>query len=138
MKILTLLFLLFFFLSSCSINIPPQGLGPDAEIVSQALNLQLTQIESKLSQKLKLPIPEFSVSNIKIKSTTPTYLADLATYHLKGSYNLKLKQARKIVIQKNNFFDLFVQRQTEGKTWRLLQNDGKQWSSYLIERTKKS
>jgi hypothetical protein len=47
---------------------------------------------------------------------------------------------RQTVTQKKNAFEIYLQRQSEGKTWRLLQREVKdgqageaQWSSYLIE-----
>jgi len=139
MKQLLSLFLLLLFLSACSSIKPPTEFAPDGETISQALILQIKQTQNRLSQELKLPEPEFSISQINIKTIEPIYIANLAAYHLSGTYTFKLKQSHKSISQKDNLFDLFLQRQAEGKTWRLLvknlANNGteNQWSSYLIQ-----
>ncbi len=131
--------ILILFLSACSSVKPPTEFAPDGQTVTQALIIQLRQTQNRLNQRLKLPEPQFSVSQINIKNIEPVYVANLAAYHLKGTYTLNLKQSKQSITQKNNLFDLFLQRQAEGKTWRLLTQDidshdaKTKWSSYLIE-----
>ncbi|MFM7441150.1 MAG: hypothetical protein ACKO2V_21570, partial [Snowella sp.] len=83
------------------------------------------------------PSPEFEISEIRIKIIEPVFIEGLSSYHLQGRYNLKLKLPRQEVSQKGNQFEIYLQRQIEGKTWRLLRRQvnsegDSQWSSYLI------
>jgi hypothetical protein len=138
MKQLFSLIVLVWLLTACGSYAPPTEYAPNGEIVAQALLLQIQQTENRLAQELNLPEPQLSVSKIKIKTIEPIYVANLAAYHLSGTYNLKMKQSHKTIQQQNNAFELFLQRQVEGKTWRLLRKNvvdkdrENQWSSYLI------
>ncbi|GAB4526454.1 MAG: hypothetical protein Tsb0014_06600 [Pleurocapsa sp.] len=132
------LVIIILLLSSCGYRTPPKELAPTGEIVKQAIALQLRQTEQTLAQKLNLADPEIKISNIRVKQLQPIFVADLPTYHLQGKYNLQLKLSRRQIEQKNNAFDVYLQRQAEGKTWRLLrkeynENNERQWSSYLID-----
>jgi hypothetical protein len=65
-------------------------------------------------------------------------ISELPAYHLTGFYNVTLTLPRQTVTQKRNAFEIYLQRQSEGKSWRLLQRqvnaeEKTQWSSYLIE-----
>lgn len=135
-KILAVMAILL--LTACGAPSPPTELAPPGEIVEKAILLQLKQTEQNLSQKLNASTPELELGRIDVKQIEPVYIAKLPAYHLQGSYNLKLKLARQQVNQKKNEFDIYLQRQIEGKTWRWLkkeppQADGKSvWTSYSI------
>lgn len=136
------LIIIIFLLSGCSYGTPPKELAPTGEIVKNAIALQLEQTEQNLAKQLNLASPEINISDIRVKQLKPLFIAELPTYHLQGKYNLKLKLSRRQIKQKNNTFDVYLQRQAEGKTWRLLRkelndNDHNQWSSYLIESSEK-
>ena len=124
-------------LNGCGLRTPPIELAPNGEIVKNAIALQLEQTEQTLAQQLNLAAPEIKISKIRVQKLQPLFVAQLATYHLQGKYNLKLKLARRQIAQKNNAFDIYLQRQAEGKTWRLLKKDSQgrqtQWSSYLVD-----
>lgn len=124
--------ILIFCLTACGRGTPPLELAPDGDIVQKAIALQISKTESILSQKLNATPPQVEVSNVKVKQIEPLYINKLAAYHLQGTYNLKLSLPRKKVIQKNNPFDIYIQRQAEGKTWRLLRKENDLWRSYLI------
>ncbi|PSF36245.1 hypothetical protein C7H19_13640 [Aphanothece hegewaldii CCALA 016] len=131
--------LLILMLNACSSLTPPIELAPNGEIVKKAIALQLKQTETALSESLMASSPQFDLNQIKVKNIDPLFIAHLATYHLQGTYNLKLKLPRQKVTQQSNPFDIYLQRQVEGKTWRLLRRDlhdddaQPQWTSYLIE-----
>jgi hydroxypyruvate isomerase len=130
-------FVLIFLLNACSSVKPPLEFAPDGEIVQKAIALQLSQTQQGLGQQLNASRPEFKITQISVKKIEPIAVSNLAAYHLKGTYNLTLILPRKQVKQKNNHFDLYLQRQIEGKTWRLLKRNlnssqQPQWSSYLI------
>ncbi|MGF1539180.1 MAG: hypothetical protein ACFCU5_01810 [Pleurocapsa sp.] len=124
-------------LNSCGWRTPPTELAPNGEIVKKAIALQLSQTEQTLAKQLSLTAPEINISNIRVQKLQPLFIAKLPTYHLQGKYNLKLKLTRRQITQNNNSFDVYLQRQAEGKTWRLLKKDNSKerslWSSYLID-----
>ncbi len=126
-------------LTACQPAKPPVEFTPDGAIVQKAIALQLEQTERRLSKQLKVPVPTFEISKINVKNNDPVFIEDLAAYHLTGTYRLKLQLPHQEVIQTKNPFDIYLQRQAEGKTWRLLSKTIKnsttkpQWSSYLIE-----
>jgi hypothetical protein len=129
--------ILILLLTGCSAANPPTEFAPDGEVVENAILLQLSQTEQRLSQQLNASYPQLEISQIQVKKLDPVFIADLAAYHLQGTYNLKLILPRQEVMQKNNPFDIYLQRQIEGKTWRLLKREvisGKktQWKSYLV------
>ncbi len=126
-------------LVACSSPAPPTEFAPDGEIVAKAIALQLNQTQQRLSQQLKATVPDVEISQIQVKLLEPVLVEELPTYHLQGTYYLKLILPRQQVNQPKNPFDIYLQRQAEGKTWRLLRRDALpgsqqvQWRSYLVE-----
>ncbi len=118
---------------------PPTQFAPDKETITEALQLTIYQTQSQIAEQLNTSQPEFNIDHIKVKEILASYLDNLALYHLTGSYDLKLKLPHRSLRQKNNPFDLYLQRQAEGKSWRLLKKNAQenQWSSYLITLPKK-
>ena len=125
-------------LTACGTATPPREFAPGGEIVAKAIALQFSQTQQSLSQQLNISVPQFDLSQIEVKQIEPISIGNLPTYHLQGTYYLSLKLPRRQVTQKNNPFDIYLQRQAEGETWRLLKrefaaaNSQPQWSSYLI------
>ncbi|MDJ0660859.1 MAG: hypothetical protein QNJ42_15435 [Crocosphaera sp.] len=125
-------------LTACQTTTVPLEFAPDGNIVQQAITLQLNQRLTPLSQQLKTEKPQLDISNINVQKIDPVTIANLPSYHLIGTYNLKLILPRQKVKQSDNKFDVYLQRQAEGKTWRLLSKDNKisnqesTWKSYLI------
>lgn len=119
-------------LTACGI-----GLEPSSKIVQRALALQLEQTQQQLSQQLDLKVNSFEINRVAISQQQPLKIQDLPAYHVQGNYNVTLKLPRRRVTQQNPF-DIYLQRQQEGKTWRLAipQSGGKQttpnWRTYLI------
>ena len=142
-----LILLLVVMLTACGGNTPPKGLAPGKDIIKHAIARQLTLTEDRLTTQLDRSTPaNFEVKNLKVKTLNPLYIADLATYEVSGTYNLKLNLPRQDITQERNEFDIYLQRQAEGKTWRLLieqkstsqppqektQEQESVWTSYLI------
>lgn len=131
--------LIILLLNACSSLTPPLEFAPDGDIVKKAIVLQLKQTEATLSEYLMASNPKLDINQINVKKIDPIFISHLASYHLQGTYNLKLKLPRQKVTQQSNPFDIYLQRQVEGKTWRLLRRDlhdgdaQPQWTSYLIE-----
>ena len=129
--------ILILLLTACSVATPPTEFAPPGEIVENAILLQLSRTEQLLSQQLNVAEPQLEISQIQVKQIEPVYIDDLAAYHLHGIYNLKLTLSRQEITQKHNPFDIYLQRQIEGKTWRLLIKEllPEQvpiWKSYLV------
>lgn len=134
--------------SSCAERTPPKELAPDNQIIKSAIALEIAQIEQTLAQHLDISMPNLKITDLRIDQVEPIYIAKLATYHLQGKYNLKLKLSRRQATQTNNFFDLYLQRQVEDRDssatsqetveqtpdlWRLLKPEkNSTWSSVPI------
>ena len=126
---------------ACQGSPPPLEFAPDGAVVKQAILLQLSQTQAKLSQNLNANQPEFTVSKIAVEDIDAITVNRLPTYRLKGTYSLKLKLPRQTVKQPRNPFDVYLQRQSEGESWRLLRRDidpasqEAHWTTYLIAPT---
>jgi hypothetical protein len=126
-------------LFACQAAKPPLEFAPDGAIVQQAIAFQLERTQAELSRQLDAPPPRFTVSQITVNTIEAIVVNSLPAYHLRGVYNLKLFLPRQTVTQKKNPFELYLQRQQEGKSWRLLQRDidprteAVRWSSYLVD-----
>jgi hypothetical protein len=115
--ILTVIFLIGF--TGCGTNTPSLGLAPSKSLVQKAIALQVSQTQHQLSQQLQSSPPKIEVTQVKLKQLEPLFIEGLPTYHVWGTYNLKLELPQQVTQQKNPF-DVYLQRQQEGKTWRLL------------------
>ncbi|MBD2654151.1 hypothetical protein H6G45_11800 [Synechocystis sp. FACHB-383] len=126
-------------LNACQSSPPPLEFAPDGAVVQQAITFQLNRTQTALSQHLNAPTPDFEISKINVKKIEAIAVDNLPAYHLTGGYDLKLILPRQTVTQKQNPFDLYLQRQSEGKSWRLLKKDidprtnEEKWGSYLVE-----
>ena len=140
---LFLVLLLSLVLTACGNNTPPKGLAPGRDIVKHAIARQLTLTEDRLTSQLDNPTTtDFEIKKLNIKTLTPLYIADLPTYQINGTYSLNLNLPRQEITQENNPFEVYLQRQVEGKTWRLLIPKNREqvqeekqvttWKSYLI------
>ncbi len=125
-------------LNACQTATVPLEFAPDGNIVQKAIALQLSQRLNPLSQQLNTQKPQLDIGNINVKNIDRVVISELPTYHLQGTYNLQLILPRQKVKQNKNKFDVYLQRQAEGKTWRLLSKENKTsieespWKSYLI------
>ena len=122
------------------------GLEPSSQTVQRALVKlnevvapQLSQPTQQLTQQLHPP--SFKINQLVITEKKPFVIQDLSTYRVRGTYDLTIKLPRRRVTQQHNPFDIYLQRQKEGKTWRLVlpQSTGKDgaptWRTYLIQST---
>ncbi|MEA5419932.1 hypothetical protein VB712_11935 [Spirulina sp. CCNP1310] len=107
-------------LTSCSGGQPSISLAPTQEIIRKAIVLQVQQSQTALSAQLQAAIPDLTIRHIKVDQLESLYLAKLPTYHLQGHYDLSLELPDQTLDQNRNSFDIYLQRQREGKTWRWL------------------
>ncbi len=126
--------LLVALLTACSGN----GL-PSKNLVRKAIALQVGQTQQELSQQLKLSLPKsaLKIDRVEIAEQTPVTIQDLPSYRVQGTYDFTLKLKTQEANQRDNPFEVYVQRQREGKTWRLAQPQQTEnettWVTSLIE-----
>ncbi|MFN5516102.1 MAG: hypothetical protein ACK5CA_15525 [Cyanobacteriota bacterium] len=130
--------LLLFTLGACQSAPAPLEFAPDGPVVRAALTYQLQQTQQRLGEKLEAPPPQVTLSNIRVETLEPTTIQNLAAYHLRGRYDATLTFPGQRRRTPNTAFEIYLQRQEEGKSWRLLQREvlpdqTTQWYSELIE-----
>ncbi|HEY9599093.1 MAG TPA: hypothetical protein V6D33_15615 [Cyanophyceae cyanobacterium] len=126
-------------LTACGTNTPTLGFAPNKQLVEKAIALQLSQTQQRLTQQLHSSPPKFEITQVKLKQLEPLFINSLPTYHFRGTYSLKFKLGKQPLTQQNNQFEVYLQRQNEGKTWRLAIPQQSEpgasvtWRSYLIQ-----
>ncbi|AFY41027.1 hypothetical protein [Nostoc sp. PCC 7107] len=115
------------------------GLLPTSELVRKAIALGLEQTKQELSQKLDLDFQGLEIQQLKIAEEKPLTIQNLPAFRVKGKYDLIIKLPQRQLKQLQQPFELYLQIQQEGKTWRLLLPDKtskdapRVWRSYLIQ-----
>lgn len=96
------------------------GGGPPAEIVQGAIALQLEQIQQELGQELRLgEVPTtIAIKKVCIRDRQALTIQNLPAYQITGTCDYTVQLPHHAFPQKNNPFEVFVQSQSEGKTWR--------------------
>jgi hypothetical protein len=114
------------------------GLLPNSELVQKAITLQLEQTQQQLSQKLDLDFRGFEIKQLSINQEQPLTIQNLPAFRVRGTYDLTVKLPKRQLTQPRQAFEVYLQIQQEGKTWRLLLPDKERkdtqpiWHSYLI------
>ncbi len=121
-------------LSACTVSVlaPPRGL------IEKAVVWQFQQTQTQLKQQLDLDIKNVDIKNIAIAQQRPLSIENLPAFRIQGSYDVVLKLPKRQLSQPHRDFDVYMQLQREGKTWRVLQpnpNDSNpsSWQSFVIE-----
>ncbi|MEA5599577.1 hypothetical protein [Nostoc sp. UHCC 0252] len=115
------------------------GLLPTSELVQKAIALGLEQTQQKLSQQLDLDFQGFEIKRLSITQEQPLTIDNLPAFRVRGTYDLILKLPKRSLTQPKQPFDVYLQIQQEGKTWRsLIPENGRKntqqiWRSYLLE-----
>ncbi len=135
---LVLFFLLLtLLLTSCQINL----FIPDQQLIGRAIARQMQLTSSNLQENLLMQgkvNQAFIIDRVLIDNIETFDIIGGRSYHVMGAYHLQSDPPSQIKIRADHPFDLYIQRQIEGKTWRLLRpvfdQEGKQinWLSYLI------
>ncbi|HEY9876578.1 MAG TPA: hypothetical protein V6D12_24340 [Candidatus Obscuribacterales bacterium] len=127
--------ILLVMLTACGVSVPP----PSSYLVQKAIALQLNLTQQQMNHHLHSSPLRFEITQLQITDTEPLIIDNLPTYHVRGTYNLTSRLSSRWVTQRQNPFDVYLQRQKEGKTWRLArpqvnsQDNGLFWLTYLIE-----
>jgi hypothetical protein len=104
-------------LTACSLPIN----APGRHLVEQAIVQQLHETQAVLNQQLRLTVQptDLTIKRVLIKEETPLTIEGLSAYRIQGTYNATIKLPTRQVTEQQNPFDVYLQRQKEGKTWRL-------------------
>jgi hypothetical protein len=113
---------------------------PDRQLVQKALAVQLSQLQQQIGQKLHLSSPlQLEINRLQIKQQQQLKIGNLPAYKVAGTYDRTLQISQRRVTQDNSPFEVYLQLQQEGKTWRLAipqNNDGgkiQSWRTYSID-----
>ncbi len=126
--------ILLWLLTACTTSV----LAPTSQLVEKAIALELQQTQQQLNQQLDLDFQGFEINRLSITQRKALTVENLPTYHVQGTYNLTFKLPKRKLTQPQKPFEVYLQLQREGKTWRLLVpedhgKDSKQvWRSYSI------
>lgn len=103
-------------LTGCSLV----GSTPPKSIVEAAIALQLEQIQQELSQQLRLDSqpPEITIKRVKVANRSTLTIQDLPAYQITGTCDYTVKLTNHTFPQRSTPFEVFLQSQSEGKTWR--------------------
>ncbi|MCS6813788.1 MAG: hypothetical protein NZ772_09500 [Cyanobacteria bacterium] len=123
-------------LSACS----PSSVLP-SDVVERALAMHLGQTAELLAQQLRLPsttLPLVDIQRFRIVKKQALPIENLLGYQVQGLYDAILYWPERRLTQRQQSFTLYLQRQSEGKTWRLAypipQADGSfTWNTQQIE-----
>ncbi|NJL65374.1 MAG: hypothetical protein HC903_30845 [Methylacidiphilales bacterium] len=132
---LIMICLLMVFLSGCNNN----PLTPTNSLVKKAVALQVERTQQQLSKQLDLNVKGFEIKHLAISQQKYQIIQTLPAYQVRGTYDLTLKLPKRQLNQAKKPFEVYMQLQKEGKTWRLLQSEKISgdveivWRSYLIE-----
>lgn len=97
------------------------GQAPGKDLVEQAITLQLNQVQQELSQQLHLDgsPADIEINRVAIAEQLPLRINNLSSFHILGSCDYTVKLYNHSVSQKEIPFEVYLQRQQEGKTWRV-------------------
>lgn len=120
-------------LTACTTSV----LTPPIQLVQKAIALELAHTQQQLNQQLDLDFQSFEINQLSIRQEQPLMIENLPTYRVRGTYDLTFKLPKRKLTQRNKSFEIYLQIQKEGKTWRLLlpdQNNSQLGGrSYLIQ-----
>ncbi len=113
-------------------------LPPNRNLIKKAIAIQLEQTQQQLREQLDLDFQGFEINHLSITKKIPLMMEHLPAYHLQGVYDLKFNIPQHDLKQPQKPFDIYMQIQPEGKTWRLIIKDRNSqatdpvWRSYLV------
>ncbi len=126
--------ILLVLLTACNFGTP----SPNKQLVQKAISLSIQDTQQQLSQNLNLNFGELEINHLSIKQQKLMTVEHLPVFRIQGNYDLNLKLPKRSIEQPKKIFDIYLQLQREGKTWRLLLPPGSNedtsiWHSYLVE-----
>ncbi len=132
---LTFLFFLIFFITACNLVFVT-----DKALVEKAIALQINLSQEQITQQFRQKSPPpLKINRVVITDVESLKLQNLPTFRVMGTYDFTLEYPQRQILHKQNPYQVYLQQQKEGKTWRLLRRQKKpgdnetQWFTYLIE-----
>lgn len=110
----------------------PREFAPNGSVIQRAMELQLSEHYRDFSRAIAAHPPIVEVKNISVKQLDSFFLQQLPVYHVVGTYDVAIAFEHRTEQRPHNPFELYLQRQREGKTWRSLIQDHNHWRSYPI------
>ncbi|MEB3220065.1 MAG: hypothetical protein VKN72_28060 [Nostocales cyanobacterium 94392] len=125
--------ILLVLLTACSFGTP----SPNKQLIKRAIAISMQETQQQLSEKLNLDFPELEINHLSIKQRKLITVEHLPVFRIQGNYDLNLKLPKRTLEQPQKPFDIYLQLQKQGKTWRLLlpprNNENTSiWHSYLL------
>ncbi len=140
-----LILILVLLLTACS----GAGTEPNSQIAQKAIALQTRLFQQQLQQN----VSKLDISQVTITQKQPLSIDKLAGYRIQGTYDFTIRRKlgrgripaprfsrwlpKQRLNKQKNPFDIYLQRQKEGKTWRLAlprvaKNGVFTWLTYAI------
>jgi alanyl-tRNA synthetase len=95
-------------------------LRPTHELVQKAIALQLGKTQEQIAQQLNLDSQKFDINHLSITEQKLFNIENLPTFRVRGTYDLTVKLLHRSFTEPQKGFEVLLQIQQEGKTWRLL------------------
>jgi len=93
---------------------------PTQELVQRAIALQLGKTQEQIAQQLNLDSQKFDINHLSITEQKLFNIENLPTFRVRGTYDLTVKLPHRSFTEPQKGFEVLLQIQQEGKTWRLL------------------
>ena len=131
---LVLTAILLMLLTACSFGTP----SPNKQLVKKGIALSIQETQQQLSKNLDLDFQGIEINHLSVKRRKLMTVEHLPAFRIQGNYDLNLKLPKRTLEQPQKTFDIYLQLQKEGKTWRILlpptsNQDTPEWHSYLVE-----
>ncbi|MBW4582769.1 MAG: hypothetical protein KME42_24645 [Tildeniella nuda ZEHNDER 1965/U140] len=109
--------LLVVLLTACGLPIA----APSHKLVERAIEQQMRQTQADLNQQLRLNMQptDLNIKRVVIAKQEPLIIENLNAFRVRGTYNVTTKLPTRQITEQQNPFEVYLQRQKEGKTWRL-------------------
>ena len=98
------------------------GSSLNHQIVQKAIDLKLQETQQQLSDQLSLHASyslKSKLHRVVVTEQAPLLVLGLPAYRVQGTYDATFKLPKQKVEQRQMPFEVILQQQIEGKTWRL-------------------
>ena len=121
------------------------GFGPVSQrVVERAIALQFRQTQQEIVQQLtpnREKLPKFNIDQVAIAEQDRFDLNAVPTYRVQGTYRLTLKLPNRQIVEPDKSFDVYLQQQSDAKTWQLIRPtegtdpDHPSWITYPLTKS---
>jgi hypothetical protein len=113
-------------------------LNPNADLPLEVALLRQAKFgQEQLIGQLRLDqAPVLHVRHIRVQSRRDLLIQNVPSYAVRGVYDLDVEFPQRTLTRQHQPFEIFLQPQAEGTTWRLAKLDDAvtppQWTTYLL------